>query len=358
MSTKVSVSDEKQFIYRDSFNKGHIQTPSMVENCLNLSNDAKTVYSNILNHVYEKGHYAFPSTYKLAISSSCSVNSVVSYINELVSKGLIEKETRGRGRSNHYHVKDVHQVPLLIVSEMFWRSMSKLTHLYGWRKILPAKDKILKFMEENNYRLQDMSTDEDSEKQLIELLKHVLRGGDLEVGLLPRNMKYQKPTAKEEQTISSTAAEEENAQNSRKKRNVPVGDKKNHWGLMAVSDWGVEQFKEYYYDKYLDKTGHAHPRNIKKHTGMMRNVIRNTGGKELLKKYIDGVFDIGYDNLTLDYLSSNRIGEVQTYLLNGKKPFYIEKKEPKKRETESVLVQPTETLSSEEMLKKMLGGND
>ncbi|UQZ45602.1 hypothetical protein C2H92_01975 [Bacillus halotolerans] len=45
---------------------------------------------------------------------------------------------------------------------------------------------------------------------------------------------------------------------------------------MAVSNWGVEQFKEYYYDKYLDKTGHAHPRNIKKHTGMMRNVIRNT----------------------------------------------------------------------------------
>jgi predicted transcriptional regulator len=364
VSNKVIVSDEKQFVHRDSFNRGYVQTPSMVENCLGLSNDAKTVYSNILNHIYEKGHYAFPSTYKLAISSSCSVNSVVAYINELVEKGLIDKESRGRGRSNHYHVLDVHEVPLLLVSEMFWKSMSKLTNAYGWKRLLPAKEKILKFMEDNNYRLQDMETDENAMEQLSELLKHVLKGGTLEVGLLPRNMKFQKPKPVVETPQPSTVTKQEIKQEVKTKpvkpqRSVSVGMKQNHWALMDISTWDVEQFKEYYYDKYLDMTGQPHPRNIKKHTGIMRRIVKGIGGKnELLRGYIDSLFEIGYDNVTLDYLSSNRLGEVQTFTVSGKKPFYLVKKEPKKREVDSVLVQPTETLSSEEMLNKMLGGGN
>lgn len=363
MSNKVIVSDEKQFVHRESFNKGYVQTPSMVENCLGLSNHAKTVYSNILNHIYEKGHYAFPSTYKLAMSSSCSVNSVVSYINELVDKEFIDKESRGRGRSNHYHVRDVHEVPLLLVSEMFWKCMSKLTHVYGWKKILPAKEKILNFLEDNGYRLQDMETDEMAMEQLMELLKHVLKGGTLEVGLLPRNMKFQKPSTTPQPSAVKEQVKEVKKEISQEfvkpKRSVSVGMKKNHWALMSVNEWDVEQFKEYYYDKYLDKTGQPHPRNIKKHTGIMRRIVKNMGGKnELLKGYIDNVFEIGYDNPTLDYLSTNRIGEIQTFIVSGKKPFYLEKKEPKKREVESVLVAPAETLSSDEMLKKMLGGNE
>lgn len=360
MSDKVKVSDEKQFMYRDSFNKGHIQTPSMVENCIGLSNHAKTIYSNILNHIFEKGHYAFPSTYKLAISSSCSVNSVVAYVSELVDKGLIDKESRGRGRSNHYHVRDVHEVPLLLVSEMFWKCMSKLTHVYGWKKILPAKDKILKFMEEYGYRLQDMETDDQATKQLTELLKHALKGGNLDVGLLPRNMKFQKPT---QNTVTTPAqgieVKPQVKQSVKPQRSVTVGLKTNHWGLMDVSEWSVEQFKEFYYDTYLDKTGQPHPRNIKKHTGIMRRVVKSMEGKnELLKGYITSLFDIGYDNVTLDHLSANRLGEVQTFTLKGKKPFYLEKKEPKKREIDSLLVTPTETISSDDMLQRMLGGND
>lgn len=364
MQSKVVLSEEKQFMYHDSFNKGHIQTPSMVENCLGVSNDAKTVYSNILNHVYEKGHYAFPSTYKLAISSGCSVNSVVTYISELVDKGFIYKESRGRGRSNHYHIRDVHEIPLLRVSEMFWKCMSKLTNVYGWKKLLPAKDQILNFMGVNKYRLQDMETDEITQKQLVELLKYVLKGGKLEVGLLPRNMKFQKlvepvvpaPTPKqevvEEEQFNATFVTRD------PQRTVTLGLKNNHWALMSVFDWNVEQFKEYYYDKYLDNTGQPHPRNIKRHTGQLRRITKTMEGKnELLRGYIDTLFQIGYDNVTLDQLSANRIGEIQAFLLNGKKPFYLEKKEPKKRDVESGVTQTVEAISSEDMLKKMLGGN-
>ncbi|MCP8973116.1 helix-turn-helix domain-containing protein [Bacillus licheniformis] len=357
LNNQTNIPDEKQFVYRDSFNKGHIQTPSMVENCLGLSNHAKTVYSNILNHIYEKGHQAFPSTYKLAISSSCSVNSVVTYINELVDKGFIVKESRGRGRSNHYYVREVQEVPLLRVSEMFWKCMSQLTHVYGWKKILPAKEKILKFMAENNYQLQDMNTDEKAKKQLIELLKHVLKGGNPEVGLLPKNMKYQKPTAKNQSSEGENETPKKRPQVQ--KRSALLGVDKKHWGFMDVSEWDVQQFKEYYYDKYLDNTDQPHPRNNKKHTGMMRHIVSSMNGEnELLKKYIDCVFEIGYDNVTLDYLSTNRLGEIQTFITSGKKPFYLEKKLSKKQPVDNLLVKPKEKLSSDEMIKKMLGGTD
>lgn len=358
MSDKIIISDEKQFVYRYSFNKGIIHTPSMVESCLGLSNDAKTVYSNILNHIYEKGYSAFPSTYKLAISCSCSVNSVVNYINELVDKGFIVKESRGRGRSNNYYVRDCNEVPLLRVSEMFWKCMSELTGIYGWKKMLVAKDKILKFMEDNGYRLQDMDTDETTKEQLTKLLKHVLEGGRLDVGLLPKSMKYQKPSKPVEQTEHVQEVKEESKQEEKpKKRNVSVEIDKNHWRLLDISQWKVKQFKEYFYDKYLDLLGQPHPRNEKKHTGQLRRVLDNLNGdKELLKKYIDASFEIGYDNMTLDYFcSASRLGEIQTYLVNGKRPFYLEKNKSRSR----IVNEPTEEVkraSGKDALNKLLGG--
>ncbi|MGG6449527.1 helix-turn-helix domain-containing protein [Pseudobacillus badius] len=360
MSSKVFISEEKQFVYRDSFNKGHIQTPSMVENCIGLSNDAKTVYSNILNHIYEKGHSAFPSTYKLAISCSCSVNSIVTYINELVDKGLVIKVPRGRGRSNEYYLRDCSEVPLLKVSEMFWRSMAGLVNLYGWRKLHPAKEKIISFMDSVGYRLQDMATDDETSKQLTALLKHVLKGGKLEVGLLPRNVKFGKQPEVE---ISTPGADNQNTSLSEKlptkhttTRSIAVGMDKNHWKLVDVDEWQVKQFKEYYYDKYLDVTGQPHPRNQKKHTGMVKRIMSNMEGKnELLREYMDTVFEIGYDNVTLDYLSSNRIGEIQTYLVSGKRPFYLERQRPEAG-NETLTVEKT-NMTSKELMDKLLGGN-
>lgn len=356
MSDKIIISNEKQFVYRDSFNKGIIHTPSMVENCLGLSNDAKTVYSNILNHIYEKGHSAFPSTYKLAISCSCSVNSVVNYINELVDKGFIVKESRGRGRSNNYYVRDCNEVPLLRVSEMFWKCMSELTGIYGWKKMLVAKDKILKFMEDNGYRLQDMDTDETAKEKLTNLLKHVLKGGQPEVFMLPTSIRNQKPSKPVEQIQQPTQEVKQEAKP--KKRTVSVGMDKNHWRLLDVNDWKVKQFKEYYYDKYLDLLGQPHPRNEKKHTGQLRRVLDNLNGdKELLKKYIDASFEIGYDNMTLDYFcSASRLGEIQTYLMTGKRPFYLEKNKSRSR----IVDEPTEEVkraSGKDALNKLLGGD-
>lgn len=357
MPDKVIISDEKQFVHRDAFNKGYVQIPSMVENCIGLSNHAKTVYSNILNHVYEKGHAAFPSTYRLAIACSCSVNSVINYINELVDKGFIEKESRGRGKSNFYYVREVHEVPLLRVSEMFWKCMSKLTHTYGWKDIMQAKEKILKFMGEIGYVLQDMETDEESMSQLTELLKYTMKGGTIEVGLLPKNMKFQKSVDKGPSKSNISTAH--NGHKTKKTvRTVPVGIKNNHWALMDLSEWGVEQFKEYYYDKYLNVTEQPHPRNIKKHTGIMRRLVNSVDGKnELLKQYIDSVFEIGYDNMTLDYMSATRVGEIQTFISTGKRPFYLENKNPKERVVDDVLVKPT-NISSDDMLKRMLGGGE
>ncbi|MGG3801224.1 helix-turn-helix domain-containing protein [Metabacillus fastidiosus] len=356
MCDRVIVSDEKQFMFRDAFNRGYVQTPNMVENCIGLSNDAKTVYSNILNHIYEKGDYAFPSIYRLAISCSCSTNSVSNYVNELVEKGFISKESRGRGRSNHYRVKDVNKVTLLQVSEMFWKCMSQLVNLYGWKNILPAKDKILKYMKNIGYELKDMETDNTAATELTELLKHVLVGGTIKVGLLPRNTKFEKPV----EHVPKVVEQQQSIMQSIKHNIKIVGNVKNdHWSLLHVDEWKIEQFRDYYYDKYLDAIGQPHPLNMKKHTGIMHRIVKTMEGKnELLKSYIDTVFEIGYDNMTLDYLSAHRLEEIQTFLVSGKKPFYMEKKYPKVRDVESVLIQTGEIMSSSEMLKRMLGSDN
>lgn len=367
MADKVALSEEKKFMYHDAFNKGHIQTPSMVETCIGLSNHAKTVYSNILNHIYEKGHSAFPSTYRLAVSCSCSINSVIAYIEELVDKGFISKESGGRGRSNHYHVKDCHEIPLLKVSEVFWKSMSSLVNLYGWKKMLPAKEKVLKYMDKQGYRLQDMETDSESEMQLTNLLKVVLKGGQIELGLLPKNMKFQKPQKEIVAAIETKPSKVMDVQISGTKkdvspivsRNLSVGVDKNHWRLLDVEKWNIQQFKMYFYDKYIDIMGQPHPSNDKRHTGSLRNVLKNLdGNKELLKKYIDSYFEIGYDNLSLDYFSSaTRLGEIQAFITNGAIPFYLKKKS-RGRIIKDFEKDNVPKANGKDVMNKLLGGAD
>lgn len=320
---KVQVSDEQKFVYHDSFNKGHTQIPSMIATCVGLSNNAKSVYMFISRHVFEKGQSAFPSVHRIAFACDCSVKSAINYVDELVDKGFICKEHRGKGLSNIYYINECKDVPLLRVSEMFWEIVSDLQRKFNWKQLFPSKDKVLKFMSKVGYDIQDIEVNEESKESLKQLLIHVIKGGELEVGLLPKNKKFIadiSPTTPKQQGVSDRPK-------APQKRGSDLGVVKSHWRMLDVSEWDVKQFKEYFYDKYLDVVEHVHPRNEKKHTGQLRRVLQNLqGDKDTLKEYIDKSFEIGYDVVTLDYFcSANRIGEVQAYITTGKKPFYLTK---------------------------------
>lgn len=368
MRKTVTVSEEKGFIYHSSFNKGHVQIPNMVNKCIGLSSDAKIFYSNILCHVYEKGQTVFPSIYRLAVAGNCTLNSAVNYVNELVDKGFVIKEQRGLGMNNVYHIKECHEVPLLHVSEMVWEVLSDLSHQYGWKKVIQAKDKFLKYLSSNAYRLQDVTADSESKEKLKVLLEHILKGGNVELSLLPKIINVQRKNVKRIESappqppVVESIEEPELKSKPKKRPNkavAGVGVDSRHWKVLNVSEWTSRQFKEYYYDKYLDTVGHPHPSNHVKHMGIINRVLKNLNNdKELLKRYIDAVFEIGYENLSIESFSSaTRLGEIQTYLVNGTKPFYIKKKQQSFDNVEDVVVDVHQGLSQREKLNKLLGGD-
>lgn len=353
MRGQVITSTEKQFLYHDSFNRGTVEVPSMVQACIGLSSQAKDVYANIYRHVFERGKSAFPSVYLLAMQCGCSVNSVTNYIQELHDKGLIEKVSQGRGKSNLYYIRDLHEVNLLHVSEMLYIIMHELKG-YGWDKLVQARNKMLKFMDKEGYSIEGVVVSDESKQMLKHLLITIMEGGALEVGLLPKNVKYIPKTEVVEQEPQVSKTQDDFKP---KRTTALAGINKNHWRIKEVDDWEVAQFKEYYYDKYLDTLGHVHPRNERKHAGMIRRVLKNLeGDRHALKKYIDAVFEIGYDNLSLDlFSSSHRLSEIQSYIANGTKPFYIEKNKSRDKTADVVPVNQGNKLDKEGLDKLLRG---
>ncbi|MRC04100.1 helix-turn-helix domain-containing protein [Bacillus thuringiensis serovar andalousiensis] len=180
-------SKKREFIYNSSYNKGHISTPSMVAHCIGLSTHAKLVYSNILNYIYKKGEFAFPSIYRLSISCSCSINTIIRYINELVEKGFIKKEVPGRGKSNRYYIIECDKIPLLKVSEMMWEVIDTLAKKYGWKDIMKCKNSILSFLNQNKYSLHHMEIQQNTINHLNALFLHVLEKKELDIEILTSN---------------------------------------------------------------------------------------------------------------------------------------------------------------------------
>jgi hypothetical protein len=183
--------------------------------------------------------------------------------------------------------------------------------------------------------------------------------GDEEMGILSRKpKKIVVPTSPSPHT---SIAEKKNS-NKTKKAIISREEKAKTWKNTDINEWNVAMFRQYFYDKYLDRMEMPHP-SLVKHKGMMNNALKALGGdNELLKKHIDAFFEIGYDNLTLDFFcSSARLGEIQTFLASGKKPFYLEKK----NQTQAVDryrafeegQKEQKQKATEEDLKRLFGGN-
>ncbi|MWV43077.1 hypothetical protein GRF59_05490 [Paenibacillus sp. HJL G12] len=114
------INSEKRFVYHESVNRGHVQLPRMVINCLGLSSVAKIVYGIISGYIFEHGKTAFPSVARIAMGCNCTKKTTIKYIDELVEKGFIIKERNGKRRTNNYYLVDADKVQHLQVSEMFW----------------------------------------------------------------------------------------------------------------------------------------------------------------------------------------------------------------------------------------------
>ena len=80
---------------------GYFAVPDEVAVRTDITASAKLVYGQILRRIGKSTH-AWPSAGSLARDTGMGLNSAQRAIEELVGKGLLMRESRGRGRSNAY----------------------------------------------------------------------------------------------------------------------------------------------------------------------------------------------------------------------------------------------------------------
>jgi len=318
--SQILLSPEKQFIHGDSFHRGFVQVPRMIVACIGLSAQAKVVYNYLSNYVYEHGRSAFPSVHRIAIACNMTTKSVVKYIRELVDKGFILKVRRGQGKSNDYYLKDAHEIHALRVSEMLWTALDSVIRRVPkckWDKLHEAFNYLIKTVEQK-MPLHNLNCSDESMKGIEDDLVAIIEGGAPTLAFIPR-VKSKTPTA--QPSVAPTNKK----------------GKKEHYLKRDESTWGTDDFRDYFYRKYFDLTGSAHPVTDTVHRSIIVRALRQLDeSKHELRKYIDAFFDIGYDNKSLEWFgTSGRLSEISLFIREGKRPFYIEKKSSYKPKRES-----------------------
>lgn len=319
---QVIVSSEKQFVYHDSVNRGHVQLPQMVVKCRNLTDTAKIVYGVISGYVYEYGRTAFPSVARIAMCSNCSKKTAIKYIDELVDKGFILKERHGNGRTNTYQLIDVDKITHLHVSEMFWRAVNavyKEVESYYYEAVYEGVMELNAAMEKEGTVFNTIPVINETETSIREYLIKYVRKED-EVMFIPPNRNKTKPD-----TATPTQSSENSLGGDAKKAGISIVGISRKSLPDELNKWKNRNFVQYFYKKYLDVIGKHHEETRSKHGGMVGTVLRKTDNdREAVKNLIDAFFEMGYDNPTLEqFCTSGRKAEVTLYVETGKKPYYL-----------------------------------
>jgi predicted transcriptional regulator len=341
--TEVTFSAEKQFIHGDSFNRGFVQVPRMIVNCIGLSAEAKAVFNSLSAYVYEHGRSAFPSIHRIAINTNLTGKSVVKYLAELCDLGFVEKSQRGRGLTNIYKLIDAHEVYLLHVSEMLHKALDGAVSrkkTYTVEMVEEAKRAFEGAMTEQGLTYSDISHSDESREIIEEQFISIMEGGKPNLYKMPIQ---QKSVPK---TLSTS---------------VPTD--KGKLGRLDRMDntWGTDEFRQHFYDLYNKETGLSHDNVTLKHRGSITRILKQLDGdKFALRKAIEAFFSMGYDNKTLEWFStSGRLAEIQTFIREGKKPFYLEPKKSnaavQKAEQAKEAKQESQGLDKNELLRRLRG---
>ncbi|ALA07276.1 hypothetical protein SECTIM467_152 [Brevibacillus phage SecTim467] len=337
---QVKLSSEKQFVYHDSVNRGHVQLPRMIVHCLMLSATAKIAYGVISGYVFEHGKSAFPSMKRIARACGVTPKTATKYIDELVDKGFIIRERNGNGRTNTYYIVDADKIEHLHVSEMFWRVFNE----------------VKKELEPKFY--------DDLDDKFDELLDCIMRKEGIEFKRLPVNSEMEAGLQKRLlDDVKEGSRPMLNLPNRGKKlpdtiENVLGDDALNGKGKFLLPDdvdrWTNNHFVTYFYRRYLSLVGKPHEEARAKHRGMLGRVIRNlSDSKTKARQYIDTFFQMGYESPSIEIFSTTgRMTEIETYLSEGKKPYYLQAKE--KKEMVETAEQENKGMSAEAFLKRIM----
>ncbi|WP_315792911.1 helix-turn-helix domain-containing protein [Paenibacillus sp. BIC5C1] len=354
---QVIVSSEKQFVYRDSENRGHVQLPNMVVSCLELSDTSKIAYGVISKYVFENGREAFPAVSRIAMACNCTKKTAIKYIDELCEKGFILKERNGNRKTNSYYLMDIDKIDHLHVSEMFWwtvNSVYKEVEVCLYEDVYECFIKMLEKLNKEGIIFREIPVDAETESHIREtLLSRVKKEGD--------DMFNPPYARKAKPDISDQPATKEvmrNVLGGTVEKAGNLGEGKSRFSLPDDIDrWKNDNFVQYFYEKFIDATGRTHETARSKHRGMIGRLLKKVdGNKALIKLRINAFFEIGYDNQSLEWFcTSGRAAEIDLFVEKGKKPFYIAAQE--KKEMVETTVQTKSGMSAEDFLKRIKGGN-
>src|SRR5512136_649433 len=86
-----------------SLRYGFTLVPNYLFSFRGLSHGAKLTFILLLKYAWQQSQ-CFPGVVRLAAELEVERKSVIRYTQELVSRGLVAIERRGRGRTNLYHL--------------------------------------------------------------------------------------------------------------------------------------------------------------------------------------------------------------------------------------------------------------
>lgn len=289
-------STEQEFIYRYGVNRGHSLSFSKVNRCLFLSSQAKQLYANLCDYVFEGKNDCYPSQATLRLGLGWSKGTLNTYLTELREVGLVTCEQQGAGKPLRYVLNELCNVICIRHSEM----------VYSLRPSTSAE--IEKFHSKvNDYRQ-------------TELFKEMQQSPDLDRIKSWFSTPDELPHSNTLPTVIPVSAEAvEEVQKQRRKR--------KSFKDIPVEEWGTNHLCDYFGSLYQEELGVPYMVTVADRACIKRLLQAKT--PEILQEHIENFIQLDFfDAKNIKGFSSSYCQSVlDQYLVNGTLPSY--RKKPK-----------------------------
>ncbi len=279
---------ENSFIYSEGVNKGHTLSYSKVNRCLFLSPGAKQLYHNLCEYAFDGKRDCYPSQATLCLQLGLSKTTIKEYTDELKDAGLIEITQERIGKPYHYHIVELHMIPMLVHSEAVYMAISlfkkfrwEVTEAVSLYSNTELFRKASKEPVEHQQQINDWFAEyfnllamEDPNRNEItaEATPAVSVEKRLALGIPPK-------------VVDQTSSVEE--------KKTKGGGKISHLNI-PMQDWNTHHFISYFEQKYLERMKLPCMNTMKERGAFARILQVYATNKEALRKKIDVYMEQDY----------------------------------------------------------------
>ena len=276
-------SSEKEFIYNSGVNRGHTSVPLKVTRCLFLSDGAKSLYTHLSAYAYGDKRECFPGQSVLKMELGWENQKFDKYLNELREVGLI-KTVRRAGRSLLYLLEELHQVTILVFSELVYQVFSE--NRGDDEKFRKA---VKEFKKSDLFSKVIGSVNPIIHKDPIHDWFASYMKGDEQPTSIEETPKP-KPTA-----IPGVFSLDEDVKSVKDPDKQPSKKKKGStFRELSVDEWNAHHFWSYFEDKYIEKYKLPPASKYMAEVSALKTLVNVKKDKQVVKTHIDNYFDLDH----------------------------------------------------------------